>query len=89
MEHDRKTFFREHDDPEVNGFVVIEVGRDQYRIAEKWLRSDDDPTWVSYWVPAAQLQSRLRDGLCEKAGKLSDEQFEAVCENTDERALEA
>lgn len=88
-DHDTKEFFTELADNEVTGFVIIETGRGQYRLAEKWKRADDEPKWVTYWVPAHQLESRLEDGLCEKKGTVSDEQFEAVCKKTDQRALAA
>lgn len=87
MEYDTKTFFREHDDNRVSGFTIIEVGDGTYRMAEKWERPLKEPVWTSYWIPEEQLNDRLDKDLCEPVGQLSDEQFEAVCRNTDERAL--
>ncbi len=87
MEYDIKSFFKEHDDDEVQGFAIIETGDGSYRIAEKWNRPDGGESWVSYWVPEAQLLARVREGQCEKVGNLTDDQYEKVCHNTDERAL--
>ena len=89
MEHDIRAFFTEHADEEVTGFAVIEAKNGQYRLAEKWNKPDGEPSWVTYWVPEAQLLQRERSGQCERSGSLTEEQFEAVCENTDVRAMEA
>lgn len=86
MEFQTKDFFKEHDDTEVNGFTIIEVAEEQVRIAEKWERSKS-PTWTVYWIPKNRLESRCEAGACEKKGQVNDNQYEAICQKTDERAL--
>lgn len=88
MDYDRRQYFRDHTDPTVNGLTIIETDESEgYRIAEKWDRSDEAPTWVTYWIPASKLDQRAAEGKVEPVGKLSDEQFEQVCQLSDERAL--
>jgi len=81
MEHEPKTYFTEHEQDDVKGFTVLTANNDQYHIAEKWLKDgDEDAIWMDYWIPEAQLLRRVSDGACEPKAKLSDEQYEAVCE---------
>ena len=86
MKYDKKAFFVENGDPTVTGFTIIELGDGEYRIAEKWERNDG-PRWTTYWIDSDQLESREERGVCKKRGMVSDEQFEAICHKTDERAL--
>ena len=87
MKHEIGTYFAENGDPTVPGFTIIEHGDGQYRIAEKWKRGDGPDTWVTYWIDTAVLAERTRQGTCTEKGTVSDEQFEAICQKTDKRAL--
>lgn len=82
MEYETRTYFEENDADDVKGFTII--GRDddtgEYHIAEKWVRSEDDSTWVQYWVSEAKLMSRVNSGACSPKAELSDEQYETVCD---------
>lgn len=84
MEYEPKTYFDEQEEQSVKGFTVLSVGAggDEYHIAEKWTKEDGDGEWVRYSIPEAQLLSRVSDGACEPKGKLTDEQFEQVCQFT-------
>lgn len=85
MEYSTKTYFVENEEPLVKGFSIVAVSPENgnYQIVEKWARDEEDggPKWVQYTIPEAQLLSRVRDGSCEKKGKLTDEQYEAVTDN--------
>jgi len=82
MEYDTRTYFEENDADDVKGFTII--GRDddtgEYHIAEKWVRDSAEDTWVQYWIPEAQLMSRVNSGACSPKAALSDEQYETVCD---------
>lgn len=88
MEYERGQYFREHDDPQVPGFTIIEAEDGEYRLAERWDRPNGESRWTVYWIDSEQLQSRINDELCEPVGSLTDRQFEQVCQNTDERVLQ-
>lgn len=81
MEHEIRTYFRESEEDSVTGFTIIntnDVG--EYQIAEKWNKDDADGKWIQYHVTPESLQARIEAGDCEPVGKLTDDQFEAVCE---------
>lgn len=80
MEHEPQTYFTENEQDDVKGFTILAAQDDQYHIAEKWLKEDGDDVWMDYWIPEAQLLSRVSDGACEPKAELTDEQFEMVCE---------
>lgn len=80
MEYDSQTYFTENEQDDVKGFTILKATDDEYHIGEKWLKEDGEGTWVQYWVQAAQLNTRVKDGACEPVGSLSDEQFAQVCE---------
>lgn len=84
---EQKNYFREHEEDSVKGFTVIESTESRVRLAEKWNSPDRGSRWLAYWVSRDKLAERIERDLCEKAGSLSDEQFEQVCELTDARAL--
>lgn len=87
MKYDIQSYFKEIADNEVTGFTIIERRNGQYRLAEKWSRPDGDAIWQTYWIPESQLVDRTEAGLCERVGELTEEQFQQVCQETDERAL--
>lgn len=76
-EYQPKSYFRENEDDEVTGFIVVEVSDTQYRIAEKWTR-EDAGIWTNYWVSKEGLTERLESGACEFVKEVTDEQFEQV-----------
>jgi len=82
MQYDTRTYFEENGADDVKGFTII--GRDddteEYHIAEKWVRDSAENTWVDYYIPEAQLLSRVRDGDCKAKATLSEEQYETVCD---------
>jgi hypothetical protein len=82
MEYEPQTYFTEHEQDDVKGFTVLTADESEgYHIAEKWLKEEDEGSvWMDYWIPEAQLLSRVSDGACEPKGKLTDEQYEMVCE---------
>jgi len=80
MEHEPKTYFTENEQDDVKGFTVLDANDGEYHIAEKWLKSGEEPdVWMDYWIPEAQLLKRAESGDCEPVAELSDEQFEQVC----------
>jgi|APHM01.1.fsa_nt_gi hypothetical protein len=83
MEHDKQTYFTENEYDDVKGFTILAAGEGEYHIAEKWLKDDGDDVWLDYWVPESDLLERATEGLCEAKAKLTDEQFEAVCQKVD------
>lgn len=90
MEYEERTYFAENEFDDVKGFTVLKAKDGKYHIAEKWLATDDnratEDSWIDYWIPEDQLIERHNsetdegEPLCEPKGKLTDEQFEAVCE---------
>lgn len=97
MEHEDKTYFAENEYDDVKGFTILKAKDGEYHIAEKWLASSaseadsdgegssppENDTWIDYWIPESDLLSREEDGDCEKKGKLTDEQYEKVCESVE------
>lgn len=89
MEYESKTYFVENEHDDVKGFTIIAVKDERYYIAEKWLASQNEEhsqssdVWMDYWVSASELQSRIEDGKCDAKGKLTDDQFDKVCDNID------
>lgn len=81
MEYEPKTYFTEIEQDDVKGFTILATDEKMgYHVAEKWIRESEDSTWVQYWVPEPQLHERVKDGACKPKAKLSDEQYEQVCE---------
>jgi hypothetical protein len=83
MEHTARTYFTENGHEDVKGFTILKAQDGKYHIAEKWLKSEDNHTWLDYWISEKDLESRIEDNLCEESGTLTDEQFKAVCQNVD------
>lgn len=87
MEHESQTYFGEQEYDDVKGFTVLAAEDGEYHIAEKWLSTEennaDEDAWIDYWVPESDLLSREEDGHCEKKGKLTDDQYEKVCQNVE------
>jgi hypothetical protein len=82
MEYDTRTYFEENGADDVKGFTIIgqDADTEEYHIAEKWVRDSAEDTWVDYYIPEAQLLSRVRDGDCKAKATLSEEQYETVCD---------
>ena len=89
MEYDKQTYFTENEYDDVKGFTILKTHKGNYHIAEKWLASDkeeadskfaSETVWLDYWIPESDLQERVSEGLCEEKAKLTDEQYDAVCE---------
>lgn len=84
MEHDKRSYFEENEYDDVKGFTVLKADDGEYHIAEKWLASEDndrsEDKWMDYWIPESDLLDRIEEGFCEFKGKLTDDQFAAVCE---------
>jgi hypothetical protein len=80
MEHQRRAFFSEHEADDVTGFVIIEVNEDseQYRVAEKWNRSEGDSVWLTYWISEQALADRMARDACSYKQQLSANQFEGI-----------
>lgn len=91
MEYQTRTYFTENESDDVKGFTIIDVNEEsgQYHIAEKWAREDAENKWLQYWIPEAQLLTRVNDGKCEAKASLSDEQYEKVCEMVDHENVTA
>jgi hypothetical protein len=92
MEYETRTYFTEHEEESVKGFTIIGSCDGEYHIAEKWIASNGggpDSKWVSYYVPEAQLNSRVTDGSCEPKAQLTDEQFASVCQKIDHSEVTA
>jgi hypothetical protein len=83
MEHDSRTFFSEEEHDDVKGVTVLAADDGQYFLAEKWLREERDDVWIRYWITAEELAEREEAGHIVKKGKLTDEQFEAVCDKVE------
>ncbi len=84
MAYEARTFFGEDEKDDIKGFTVLTESDGRYHIAEKWLATDENKAsedkWMDYWIPADELERRHDEGLCEPKGKLTDRQFEKVCE---------
>jgi len=82
MQYDTRTYFEENGADDVKGFTIIgqDADTEEYHIAEKWVRDSADDTWVQYWIPEAQLLSRVNSGACSPKATLSEEQYETVCD---------
>lgn len=85
MEFNKRAFFAEKAETNVQGFIVIETsesgpgyGEPSYRMAEKWNRADGDSMWVTYWIPAETLNARIERGDCAYAKDVSETQFKGV-----------
>lgn len=91
MEHDTRTYFDESEEESVKGFTIIDTNEDseEYHIAEKWVKPEGEDRWMQYWIPEAQLLSRVEADKCEPVATLSDEQFEKVCEMIDHSGVTA
>lgn len=85
MKYDTRTYFKEHEADDVNGFTVVETNEDtsEYHLAEKWSRPDSEDTWLNYWIPESHLLARIEGGECEETATLSDSQFEQVFDMVD------
>jgi hypothetical protein len=84
MNYDNRTYFEENEAEDVTGFTIVESHDGEYHIAEKWNKSAvDESKWMSYWIPEAQLESRVEKGKCEPKAELKDEQYEKVCSMVD------
>lgn len=88
MKYDVGTFFKEHADPTVPGFTIIEVDESdrQYRVAEKWEKTEGSK-WLAYWLDESKLHDRVDTEKVEEMGSVNDDQFEAICQRTDSRVL--
>lgn len=80
--YDQRTYFKEHEQDDVKGFIILSVDEGGYFVGEKWLRSEQDDLWESYHVGEAQLANRVRADKCEPVGQISQEQFEKVLKLT-------
>lgn len=82
MEYQQATFFKEHEQDDVKGFTVLNTNddHDTYHIGEKWLKSDGPDVWMDYHIQESDLLERVEADHCEPVGHLTDEQFEAVCD---------
>lgn len=84
MEYEPKTYFTEGERDDVKGFTLLAAKNGRYHIAEKWLATEEnratEDKWLDYWIPEDELLDRHDKGKCEPKGKLTNEQFEAVCD---------
>jgi hypothetical protein len=85
MEYEPKTYFKENEEQSVKGFTIVDTheGDEEYLIAEKWMKGEDDGRWMQYYIPEAQLLARVEDNACEEKAELTQEQYEAVCQKID------
>ena len=85
MEYQTRTYFDEKEADDVKGFTIIGTNDDseEYHIAEKWNREDTEAKWLQYWIPEAQLLTRVEADKCEAKAKLTQRQFEKVCDMID------
>lgn len=74
-----RTYYREHADPEVKGFTIIERTGENLRVAERWHRPDGEKRWTNYWITVEKLEDRIENEQCEKAGRVTEEQLSKIC----------
>lgn len=91
MEYDIRTYFEEHEEPQVTGFTIMDTSdqTDRYHIAEKWNSDDGDGQWVEYQIEEAALLQRVEDDECEPSATLTEAQYEKICQQVDLGPVEA
>lgn len=84
MEYNTRDYFKEHADPLVKGFTIVDTDPSEgYQIAELFRRNGSENRWIQYWIQEETLIDRVVGGHCEKTGRVSEEKFTTIKSNFD------
>lgn len=81
---ERGTYFEDHDDPDIQGMVVIDTGIlsgiPHLRIAEK---DTSKGYWRAYWVKESYMLDEVHLGLTKQTTTLTDDMLTEVERNVE------